>query len=120
LLFVRVELKGPVPRVQQVVLGPEGLGLDLAPAELTAGRRGHLALGGGQPFVVLVNRLPRTLALVLPKLDDALLFIERESLADSFRLGIWLSAYGIPPAAAAARQAELDDLAARLTRALGS
>ena len=37
----------------------------------------------------------------MPAWNDALLFVEREGLKESHTLGVWLSLYGVPDAAAA-------------------
>jgi hypothetical protein len=39
--------------------------------------------------------LPRAIAFVVPDLNDALLFVEREGLKTDHRVGIWLSLYGV-------------------------
>jgi uncharacterized protein YndB with AHSA1/START domain len=119
LLHTRPRLSGSRAEADRAIFGAAGLDLDLAPDALQPGQRGHVRLGGQRDEVrVVAARRPRATGFLLPGLNDALLFVERESLADAFRLGVWLSTYGLAPDVARALQADLDALGERLRRAL--
>jgi uncharacterized protein YndB with AHSA1/START domain len=68
---------------------------------------------GGERFDarLAMARPPRACAFVIPALDDALLFVERESPKDTHTLGVWLSLYGVGEARATALQGALSGLA---------
>jgi uncharacterized protein YndB with AHSA1/START domain len=83
------------------VFGPSGLRVQPPVADLRPGDPCRLSLGGADvDAVVAVRRAPRTIAFVIPAWNDALLFVERESLKDTHQLGIWLSLYGVDEATA--------------------
>jgi hypothetical protein len=50
----------------------------------------------------------------VPAWNDALLFVERESLKEAHQLGVWLSLFGVPDAVAAPLRQGLADLEAGL------
>lgn len=114
----------PVPRAEAWArlvssdgLAPvEGSGEGSAEGSVEIGARAHLWTG--HAATVILERYPIHLALGIPDLDDALLFVELEPGDGSFSLGTWLSLYGD---AGAARAAELQEtLRERLDRLFGA
>lgn len=98
------------------VFGAEALRVTPAVESLRPGDACHLALGGEEtPATVVVARLPRGIAFVVPAWNDGLLFVEREGLKDTHTLGVWLSLYGAPESTAS----RLNDGLAALRHALG-
>ena len=90
------------------VLGHKGLDLRPPIGRLQPGDGCHLSLGGVDvEGVVAVSRAPRTIAFVVPAWNDALLFVERESMKESHQVGVWLSLYGVPDTTAAPLRAGL-------------
>jgi uncharacterized protein YndB with AHSA1/START domain len=83
------------------VFGAKGLRVQPAVAGLRPGDACHLSLGGIDATVA-VRHAPRTLAVVVPAWNDALLFVEREGMKESHSVGIWLSLFGVPETTAAA------------------
>lgn len=84
------------------VFGQKGLHVNPAVATLRAGDACRLSLGGAEvDATVAVRSAARTIAFIVPTWNDALLFVERESLKDSHHLGVWLSLYGVGEDAAA-------------------
>jgi uncharacterized protein YndB with AHSA1/START domain len=85
------------------VFGAKGLRVQPAVAGLRPGDACHLSLGGiDVDATVAVRHAPRTLAVVVPAWNDALLFVEREGMKESHSVGIWLSLFGVPETTAAA------------------
>lgn len=102
------------------VFGAEGLRVRPAVDALRAGDVCHLTLGGEEATgTVVVARVPRGIAFVVPAWHDGLLFIERESLDDTHTLGVWLSLYGAPPSTASRLSEGLTALRTALARAEG-
>lgn len=66
-----------------------------------------LPLSGGVRGTTVLSRAPNHLAVLLPELNDALLFVELELGEERFNLGVWLSTYGLEPATAAELQQSL-------------
>ena len=107
------------------ILGARGLGLEkqdeggprgIGASELVAGQACSLRLGSDRLQArILAARPPRTVAFVIPALADAVLFVERESLAAEFGLGIWLSLYGLGEERCAPLRRDLAALALRLS-----
>jgi hypothetical protein len=133
LLSARAQCAAGVDEAQRVILGGPGLGLEMAtgnehrsggtgeigPHDLVAGRACALRLGNDRLEArILVARPPRTVTFVIPALGDAMLFLERETLKSQFRLGIWLSVYGLTQERCDRLQRDVADLAARISRAL--
>jgi hypothetical protein len=115
MLSARPRCRGNAAAGAQAIFGSAGLDLGVPDSSLAAGQACRVRLGDASLSArVFTARLPRTAAFVLPDLDDALLFVERESLKDDFTLGLWLSTYGLPEARTRALQADLDALAKRL------
>ena len=82
------------------VFGRDGLGVAPPASELRAGDRCSLTLGGAPvDATVALRHPPRTMTFVVPAWNDALLFVERESLKNPHNLGVWLSLYGVDEAA---------------------
>jgi hypothetical protein len=104
----------------RAILGAPGLALEGTSGEgLVAGRVCWLRIGEERMAArVLVARPPRTAAFVIPALGDAVLFVERESLLNEFRLGIWLSVYGQAEDLCRRWQADVSALASRLAAAM--
>jgi uncharacterized protein YndB with AHSA1/START domain len=84
------------------VFGARGLRVQPAVAGLRPGDACRLSLGGiDVDATVAVRHAPRTLAVVVPAWNDALLFVEREGMKESHSVGIWLSLFGVPETTAA-------------------
>ncbi|MGE0040638.1 MAG: SRPBCC domain-containing protein [Vicinamibacterales bacterium] len=97
----------PVAETRAALYGPGGLAVTGAPAGFAAGDEVTLAVGGETLAArVLIANLPRTAAFLIPELNDALLFVEREGMDEVCRVGVWLSLYGVPaPRVARLREA---------------
>ena len=97
------------------VFGAKGLRVRPAAGGLRRGDTCHLSLGGAEvDATVAVRHAPRTIAFVVPAWNDALLFVEREGLKETHHVGVWLSLYGVPEAAAARLQQGLAELQSAL------
>ena len=119
LLKAQPQCSASVADGQAAILGASGLALEGMDGDLVAGRACSLRLGDERMEArVLVARLPRTAAFVIPALGDAVLFVERESLRTEFRLGIWLSVYGQDADRCRKWQGDVSALAERLSSAL--
>ncbi len=82
---------------------------------LRPGDRCHCSLGGvAVDATVAVRHAPRTIALIVPAWNDALLFVEREGMKETHQLGVWLSLYGVPETTAAPLRQGLADLESAL------
>ena len=98
------------------VLGAKGLHVQPPVDRLRAGDSCRFSLGGAQIDArVAVHKAPRAIAFVVPAWNDALLFVEREGLKETHTLGVWLSLYGVPEAAAAPLRKGLADLQSALS-----
>lgn len=98
------------------VFGAEALRIIPGVESLRPGDACRLSLGGdAEPATVVVARLPRGIAFVVPAWNDGLLFVEREGLKDTHTLGVWLSLYGAPESMAS----QLTDGLAALRHTLG-
>ena len=97
------------------VFGTKGLRVHPPVSTLRTGDVCRLTLGrAGVDATVAVMHPPRTIAFLVPAWNDALLFVEREGLKETHGLGVWLSLYGVPEAAAAPLGQGLADLQAAL------
>ena len=95
--------------------GRDGLRVSPAASGLREGDRCTLTLGGAPVDATVATRHPpRTLAFVVPAWNDALLFVEREQLANLHRLGVWLSLYGVDDATADRLRRGLSELQAAI------
>ena len=104
------------PNQEHPVFGRDGLQVTPPASGLRAGDRCSLTLGGATVDATMVLRHPpRTMAFAVPAWNDALLFVERESLKNPHRLGVWLSLYGVADETAAKLQGGLDALQAALS-----
>jgi len=98
------------------VFGEKGLRVRPPVRDLRPGDACRLSLGGVDvDATVAVRRPPRTIAFLVPAWNDALLFVEREGMKETHQVGIWLSLYGVPEAAAAPLQQGLGDIASALS-----
>jgi len=98
------------------VYGAEVLRVQPPVGGLRPGDACRLTLGGVEiDATVAVRRAPRTIAFLVPAWNDALLFVEREGLKETHQLGVWLSLYGVPDAAAAPLRQGLADLQSALS-----
>jgi uncharacterized protein YndB with AHSA1/START domain len=77
-------------------LGPAGLDVQPDASTVKAGQSCTLRLGDRafDARVLMAYNL-RAIAFVIPDLNDALLFVEREGMKDDYGFGIWLSVYGV-------------------------
>lgn len=97
------------------MFGDRGLRVQPPVSTLGPGDRCQFTLGGTQvDATVATGRPPRTIAFLVPAWNDALLFVEREGLKETHTLGVWLSLYGVPDAAAAPLAQGLEQLQSRL------
>jgi uncharacterized protein YndB with AHSA1/START domain len=116
----RVQLFARFPTVaaaggEHPIFGVKGLRLSSSPDALRPGDACRLSLAGAEVDArVAVAHRPRTIAFVVPAWNDALLFVERESLKEAHQLGVWLSLFGVPDAVAAPLRQGLADLEAGL------
>jgi uncharacterized protein YndB with AHSA1/START domain len=96
LLSARPKCRGGIDESRARVFGPAGLDVQPDVTTLAAGKECTLRIGESplRARVALTN-LPRTIAFVIPELNDALLFVEREGLQNDHRVGLWLSLYGV-------------------------
>ena len=93
------------------VFGARGLRLSSPVDALKPNDACRFSLGGTEVDArVAVTRRPRTIAFVVPAWNDALLFVERESLKEAHQLGVWLSLYGVPDTVAAPLRKGLIDI----------
>ena len=98
------------------VFGANGLRVQPPVGGLRPGDTCHLSLGGVDvDATVAVRHAARTVAFVVPAWNDALLFVEREGMKETHRLGVWLSLYGVPETTAAPLQQGLADLQSALS-----
>ena len=84
---------GTREEVWDTIFGVEGLGM--VPAE--PGEAFSLRLDGGEMLegtVVLSDR-PWAFAGMVPSLEDGVLHVEMEGTGERWKMGIWLSAYGV-------------------------
>lgn len=97
------------------VFGRDGLQVTPPASGLRAGDRCSLTLGGAPVnATVALRHPPRTLALLVPDWNDALLFVEREQLENPHRIGVWLSLYGVADATTGRLRSGLETLQAAL------
>ena len=111
--WARFQTAGTVSEAWRALLGDAGLDLAPQPSALSEGAAVQLRLSKElicKGIVELAN-LPGTLAILVPELRDALLFIEME--AGGPTCGIWLSTYGVDKATLANLQAFLTGLVRR-------
>lgn len=97
------------------VFGVRGLRVEPAVGGLRPGDKCRLSLGGEVTASVVAWHQPRTIAFVVPAWNDALLFVEREGLKEAHQLGVWLSLYGVPEAAATPLRKGLADIESALS-----
>jgi len=114
--WARPLAKGSRAAIWSALLGVYGVD----PAGIDgAGDACAVRLGGAHYPAHLEVAVPgRTLAVRVPDLDHALLFLEIESEGENGRVGIWLSTYGMDAAAVVRLQEAVDASAAELTRRL--
>lgn len=104
------------PGEEHPVFGESGLRLRPPVVGLRPGDACRLSLGGRDlDATVAVRRAPRTIAFVIPAVNDALLFVEREGMKEAHQVGVWLSLYGVPETAAAPLRQGLADLQSALS-----
>lgn len=111
--WVRFKTAGTVPEAWRTLLGDSGLAVARDPTKLSEGMVVQLRLGKElvcKGTIELAN-VPGTLAVLIPELRDALLFIEMEAGGPTF--GIWLSTYGVDKGTVANLQSYLTDLIRR-------
>lgn len=97
------------------VFGRDGLQVTPPASGLRVGDRCSLTLAGTPvDATVALRRPPRTMAFVVPAWNDALLFVERESLKNPHHLGVWLSLYGVDDTTAGRLKSGLETLQAAL------
>lgn len=98
------------------VYGAKGLRVQPPVAGLQPGDACRLSLGGVDVDAAVAVRHPtRTIAFVVPAWNDALLFVEREGMKETHRLGVWLSLYAAPEATAVTLRKGLADLETALS-----
>jgi uncharacterized protein YndB with AHSA1/START domain len=98
------------------VFGAKGLQVEPPVGGLQVGDTCRLSLGGVEAEgTVVVRHAPRTIAVLVPAWNDALLFVEREGMKESHQLGIWLSLYAVPDTTAVPLQQGLADVQAALS-----
>ncbi|HXW04121.1 MAG TPA: SRPBCC domain-containing protein [Vicinamibacterales bacterium] len=115
MLSARPSCRGTVADGSRAVFGAGGLDVRPGIDALGVGDRCSLLLGGERfEASVLVALPPRAVAFVLSDLNDALLFVEREGLQPNYRLGIWLSLYGVAPERVERMRQAVDSLASAL------
>ena len=90
------------------LLGPKGLAIEPPVDQLSEGdafraRLGDQSLEGSG----IMSERPYRFAATLPSLNDALLFVQMEVGGESWKCGVWLSAYGLEPARTESLQAAL-------------
>jgi uncharacterized protein YndB with AHSA1/START domain len=97
------------------VFGRDGLQVVPPASGLRSGDGCSLTLGDTAVDATVATRHPpRTMAFVVPAWNDALLFVEREQLEKTHRLGVWLSLYGVSDAIVSQLQAGLEKLQASI------
>jgi uncharacterized protein YndB with AHSA1/START domain len=93
------------------VFGAKGLRVQSPVSGLRPGDACRLRLGEIEvDATVAVRHASRTMAVVVPAWNDALLFVEREGMKESHQLGVWLSLYGVAETIAAPLRRGLADL----------
>ncbi len=95
MISVRPQVGGTRERVWGRLFGPGGLG----EAPERAGERFRFALVGGETLegaTVLSDR-PWAFAGMVESFGDGVLHVELEGSGEQWRLGVWLSAYGVEP-----------------------
>lgn len=103
------------PGQEHPIFGSHGLRLAPPAAELRAGDRCSLTIGDTSvDATVALRHPPRTIAFSVPAWNDALLFVEREGLANPHTLGVWLSLYGVADATAGPLRSGLEKIHAAL------
>ena len=96
------------------VFGAKGLRVHPPVAGPRPGDASRLSLGSAVDATVAMRHAPRTVAFLIPAWNDALLFVEGEGMKETHGLGIWLSLYGVPEAAAAPLRQGMADVEAAL------
>ena len=119
MVWTRQKLSGARAAAWTRMFGDDGL--VLCPlAQARAGADVAVDLGGQVPYsgrfemVTDINGRANNVAVRLPTLGDALLFVELEPGAADPSCGIWLSTYGLDAAQVARMQADLTDRVARV------
>lgn len=98
------------------VFGEKGLRVQPAIGTLKAGDACRVSPGGVEAdATVAMRKGSRAIAFVVPKWNDALLFVEREGMKETHTIGVWLSLYGVPEATAAPLRKGLADLQSALS-----
>jgi hypothetical protein len=98
------------------VFGAKGLRVQPAVGNLRPGDKCRLSLGGVDvDATVAVRHKSRTLGVLVPAWNDALLFVEREGMKETHTIGVWLSLYGAPEATAAPLRKGLAELDSALS-----
>jgi uncharacterized protein YndB with AHSA1/START domain len=96
MVSARPRMRAGIDQGRNLVFGANGLEASPDVAGLREGADATLRLGDERLRArVAVACLPRAIAFVVPDLNDALLFVEREGLNEVHRAGIWLSLYGV-------------------------
>jgi uncharacterized protein YndB with AHSA1/START domain len=104
-----------VAGLEHPVFGRDGLQVAPPASGLRAGDRCSLTLGGATvEATVALRHPPRTIALVVPAWNDALVFVEREGLKNPHTVGVWLSLYGVGEATTAQLRNGLEAMHAAL------
>ena len=101
MISVRPWVTGSREEVWERVFGEEGLGGGgvgaVAAGSVAAGDRFRFVLDGGEALegvVVLCDR-PRAFAGMVESLNDGVLHVEMEGSGERWRMGVWLSVYGV-------------------------
>ncbi len=112
--WARFQTAGTVSAAWRTLLGDTGLDIAPDPASLSEGAAVQLRVSNELIWkgVVEFANVPGTLAILIPELRDALLFIEME--AGGPTCGIWFSTYGVDTALVDSLQAQLREIADRL------
>lgn len=96
MIRARPRVRGTRAEVWSRLFAPDGLGK--APSRV--GDRFRFALDGGEVLqgVAVHSDRPWSFAGVVESFDDGVLHVELEGSGDRWKLGVWLSAYGVAPA----------------------
>lgn len=110
MVWDRRRIDVPKADAWQRLLGEDGLVSGFGDARVGATGR----LWSGQDATVILENRPIHLALRVPGLYDALLFLELEPGGDTYSLGTWLSLYGDAGDGAPELERSLDETLGRL------
>jgi uncharacterized protein YndB with AHSA1/START domain len=98
------------------IFGAKGLRVQPPVGTLKAGDACRFSLGTVEvDATVAIKHQSRAIAFVVPKWDDALLFVEREGMKEAHTIGVWLSLYGVPESTSTPLRKGLADLHSALS-----